>query len=226
MALNINDFLASIDRKGLARPNRFFVRVMFPQRSRNPATKDYFSAYGITQDDAFQVSLMAETTTLPGKSISTTDVTHYGVSWKHPYATVYDDVNIDFRVTGDFKEKRFFDAWQNMIIDPTTKDHNFYSEYTSTVEIYQVDTLGNHVYAVRLKEAYPVLISEMTLDHNDTDSYHKLSTTFTYKEWEPIELPEGNYITPTNDSTKMLTQMIFNQIRRGEKYIPSIATLF
>lgn len=185
---NLSEFIAHVNNKGLARPNRFMVDITFPQRGRGNSAVDYFSQYGITPSDSFRASLFCETASLPGKTITTTDEKIYGPPVRMPYDIAYDTYDMTFYVASDMKEKFFFDAWQNMIVDPDTGDVNYYKEFVSKITIYQLDVNEQQTYCVELYDAYPVAVTEMRLAQDDTDNVHRLPVTFSYKKWKPKPL--------------------------------------
>lgn len=199
----ISEFIANVAKRGLAAPNRFMVEITFPQQIRNPLTEDYFAKYNISQNDAFRVSMFCETTALPSKSIQALEDKEYGPVYKMPYEVSYGDLPMTFYVGTDMKEKYFFDAWQNMIINPNTHDMNYYREYVSSVRIFQLDQNEERTYSVELKNAWPISIGDMSLAQTDANTFHRIPVTFTYQKWvsEPVT---------TVDEVKSIQDLLIN----------------
>jgi len=182
----LDEFIAHVREKGLAKPNLFKVEIIFPNQIFNSVTKNVFEEAGINTRDAFRVNLFCETTELPGKAVVTTPIKTHGPPVKIPYNMQLEDVPMVFYVGEDMKEKRFFDAWQSMIGNPNTGDMNYFDEYTTTVNLTQLTEDGQSSYTVSLKKAYPIVMSPVTLSMADSNNIHRLPVVFAYRKWEYI----------------------------------------
>lgn len=182
----LEEFLANIRTQGLARPNLFKVFVTFPAGATNSVTRNFFEEYGVTTQDAARVNLFCETTELPGKAIATTPIKTHGPPVKIPYNVQLEDVPMVFYVGGDMKEKKFFDAWQSMIGNPNTGDLNYLDEYSVDVTLTQLTSNDEEVYTIRLKKAYPIVMSPMTVSMSDSNNFHRLPVVFAYRKWEYV----------------------------------------
>lgn len=127
-----------------------------------------------------------ESVELPGKSFSTADINEYGPIYNIPYQQIYDNTSITFRVSSDAFEKKFFDAWQDLIADTQTNDLNFYENYISVVQITQYNRSGKEIYKIKLKEAFPVTVNSIALDHNTADDIVRLNVEMSYRYWERL----------------------------------------
>jgi len=182
----LEEFIAEVRKDGLAKPNLFKVQIIFPSGIYNNVTKDFFEFQGINQRDAFRVSLFCETTELPGKAVVSTPIKTHGPPVKIPYNIQLEDVPMVFYVGEDMKEKRFFDAWQSMIGNPNTGDMNYFDEYTTTVRLTQLTENGEDAYTLELKNAYPIVMSPLTLSMADGNNIHRLPIVFAYRKWDFI----------------------------------------
>jgi hypothetical protein len=127
--------------------------------------------------------LRCESTSIPGKTYETVDKKMGSAPVeKFPYHVNYNEVTMNFIVSGDMNEKIFFDAWMELI-NPTT-DYNFQykQNYAVDITINQYDNQNNLTYASLLEEAYPVGVNQLDVDWS-SDGYHKLAVTFIYKQW-------------------------------------------
>ncbi len=182
----LDKFLSEIKKSGLSKPYLFKVEIVFPQQIRNGVSQDMFKRYGITPRDVEKISLFCEATELPGRNIQTNPIKTHGSPIKVPYNAIFDDVPMTFYVDKDMTEKKFFDAWQRMVVNPFTGDLNYYNEYTTTIRIIQLTEDGNSTYAIKLKNAYPVTISPMGLGHAETNQIARIPVNFAYHTWEYI----------------------------------------
>lgn len=175
---------------GLARPNRYGVRINTIKLLANPTTAFQFGilrAARLRSDR--HLDIYCEEAELPGRSFATSEVRHYGPHFTIPYQPVYNSITLSFYVNDDMLERRFFDAWQNSVMNPFTKDMNFFDDYTTDIFVYQLSKTGELTpYVVVLRDAWPVNVNQMRLSYDETNTVHKLPVTFNYTKWENIEV--------------------------------------
>ena len=170
LPVSIDTLKSTINRRGgVARPNRFGVYITHPSKNINsllnfnPANllSNLISGQGVNIGDFIQdprdMFLLCRNVTMPGKRISTTEATHNHHLSKKPYSAVTDEVTMSFMLTNDYYIKKYFDMWQEMIID-TSREHykTFYkSEYTTDVIIQQLSASNDVVpgYTIKLQNA-------------------------------------------------------------------------
>ena len=184
----ITDFIAAV-KKGMARTNRFTVEISADQ-----------------SDDAKLITLFCESVSLPGINIATTPHRVYGETREMAYERGFDPVNMTFYVDSNLQVKQFFDAWMGNIVDPFTRQMNYYKNYVKDIKI-SVYTVDETVapYELTLYEAYPKTIGTVQLDNNSKDIM-KLPVTFAYKYWrtEQITLSKPGLYT-TEDPQSFFT---------------------
>ena len=183
------DFIQKVKGRGFAQGNRYKVFINVPQNT-GPSGTNYFQEYGVVTDgDTLRTfTLMCESTELPGKGITTTDVNIYGPTYSQPYNQIFNETNFVFRIGNDMNEKKFFDAWLATIIDPVTNDVNFYKEFVTDLEVEQLNRNEEAIYKVRLLEAFPTSINAISLDHTLPDVIQKISVNIKYRYWEPVNV--------------------------------------
>jgi hypothetical protein len=170
MAGTINEFKSSF-RKDVARPHKFDVNVNIPL-----VLIPYISG-------ARQLVYRCESTSLPGRTLATTEQKTYGPVEKFPYLNTYTDIDMTFIVDDDMQQKILFDAWLNFI-NPLYNNHIRYKqEYATILTLNQYDVTNKLSYSVSLYDAFPVSINQMDLDWS-SDGYHKLNVTFAYTYWQ------------------------------------------
>ena len=138
--------------------------------------------------------LLCRNVTMPGKRISTTEATHNHHLSKKPYSAITDEVTMSFMLTNDYYIKKYFDMWQEMIVD-TSGEHykTFYkSEYTTDVIIQQLSASNDVVpgYSVRLQNAYPIQVGAVELS-SEGEGLLEISITWEYDNFKTIGLVDG-----------------------------------
>ena len=66
------------------------------------------------------LTFYCDSVALPTKSISASDKMIYGTSYQMPYRQTIQELSMSFNLTDDMEQKKFFDNWQALIVDPTT----------------------------------------------------------------------------------------------------------
>tara|TARA_B100001778_G_scaffold213877_1_gene177112 strand:+ start:291 stop:863 length:573 start_codon:yes stop_codon:yes gene_type:complete len=132
---------------------------------------------------------LCENVAIPTKSISASDKFIYGTNYQMPYRQTFAESSMSFYCTRDMAEKKFFDKWQNLIVDPISGDLKFHENYTCTVTITQFNkqqTIGeNGVYRIELLNAWPSIVAEVQYGHSQGSEIAKLPVTFQYEKWIP-----------------------------------------
>lgn len=165
----INAFIATVKSRGLARSNRFNVNITWPS--------------GIALlETAKLANLLCEASSLPGYNIATQPLKIMGESREVPYEPMYDPVTLTFYMDAQFEIKDAFETWMSYIIDPVTKTTNYYSTYTSEINISVENINGSIPYNVTLFEAFPKSMTAVTLNQGDRDVM-RLNVGIQYKYW-------------------------------------------
>ena len=144
-----------------------------------------------------RLSWLCDTINIPSRSLTTTEFRTYGLPVKRPYGSVYTESQMEFLCTRNMGEKKFFDAWLNYIFNNRTYDIAYYDNYTTDIDIYHFDRsasdasdLDKSTYHIKLEEAYPTLIGEVSMNHTATEVL-KLPITFTYKKYVHADINSG-----------------------------------
>ena len=204
---SIDSIKSTINRRGgLARGNRFAVYVSHPSKGLNsflkfdPATmlSNLISGDGVHIGDFISdprdIFLLCNSCSIPGKRISTTEADHNHHLAKKPYSSATDEVSMTFTLTNDYYIKRYFDLWQEMIID-TSHDHYkaaYKRDYCKDVIIQQLST-SNHMipgYTVKLLNAYPIQVGAVELA-NESEGSLQINITWEYDNFKNIGLIDG-----------------------------------
>ncbi len=207
LPVSIDTMKSTINRRGgVARGNRFAVYVNHPSKSMNslinynPATllSNLISGQGVNVADFIQdprdLFILCTSCSIPGKRISTTEATHNHNLSKKPYSAATDEVSMTFMLTNDYYIKKYFDMWQEMIVD-TSGEHykTFYkNEYCSDVTIQQLSASNDVVpgYTVKLENAYPIQVGAVELS-SGSEGLMEVSITWEYDNFRSVGLIDG-----------------------------------
>jgi len=139
---------------------------------------------------ARQISILAESASLPGRQLMTTPHKLFGTKREMPVGVVYAPLNINFICTNSMIERTFFDVWHQFIISPTSQYMEYYQDYVGQIIIQKIGNdeaaqslVGQVLATYFLEEVYPKSISEQELSYSGGDEYLKLSVEFEYARW-------------------------------------------
>src|SRR5210317_310185 len=223
----LNRFRSGIQSaEGLARPTQFIVTIDGP----NSITTDLIErgyklnvdekenrfgnfsrlADGLRQSLQLRLDLFCSDVSMPGRTI-TDDVNeqYYGPSRSFGKNVSFDELTLSFYTGQDFDERVYFEAWQNMVIDPISYDAGYYDDYAAPCKItitplkrsfldtilqygsadLTVDQLRSLVgtnessYQLQCYEVYPKSIAAQQLSYGSKDAVVKVDVTFKYRYW-------------------------------------------
>lgn len=188
---DLNNFLSSVGKHGgFTRPSYFYVEIAPPPILRYRAT------------EARNLAFLCESTNLPGVSLATSEIRRYGFGplEKKPYAPIFTDINFSFYVDAAGIIQNFFYEWMNGIVKfdevhygPSESyngktiepfEVNYKNEYATDILITTVDEANNDIVNVRLRQAFPIFMSDVPLSWSDTDSISRLPVNFTFYNWK------------------------------------------
>ena len=206
----INRFRSAIAKgEGVARNTRFLVNIQLP---KGGALKEAISPLFFGADEAGQevsgatgqklgdtlsyekdlaptVALMCTNITMPGRTINTSPYRIAGAPYKYPTQVQYTDINATFIGDKFLRLRTFFEAWQNIIYNNQTGMFNFYDEYVSPIDIFQLgqfDSLNDRdsaTYGIRLRECFPTAINQIQYDAGAQNQFVAIEVTFAYRDW-------------------------------------------
>ena len=154
---------------------------------------------------ARNLTFRCESTQFPSRTFATTEQ-RFGSNptEKHAYHTTYNDIEMSFIVSEDMSEKKFFDAWMNLINPTASFDFNYRDDYITDFYVFQYDgSLAVRTYSIALIDAFPVSVNQLDLDWSN-DNFHKLSVTFAYRYWKNIGVEDQakeTLVVPDNISS-------------------------
>ena len=230
LPVSIDTMKSTINRRGgVARGNRYAVYITHPSKGMNsflkfdPATllSNLISGDGVNLGDFISdprdMFLLCQSASLPGKRITTTEATHNHNRTKKPYSMMTEEVSMSFLLTNDYYVKKYFDMWQNMIIDDSGDHYKtmYKRDYSTDVTIQQLSTSNDFVpgYSIQLLNAYPIQVSSVELS-NGGDGLLEVSVTWEYDNWKTVGLTDGfsNLAGGLLDSLKTTMKQVANVV--------------
>lgn len=180
---SVSDFRSTILAKGLARSNRFEIKIIPPVSLRRGSEL---------------VSLMAEQASFPILNIQTKAFKIFGPAYQKPITSDYggEGTSIVFHVDREMKIKTFFNEWMHKIVDKDRYTVGWLNDYKGTVIIRQIDEQNNVTHEVELIDAFPRNINLLDLNHTSTNQTHRLNVMFAYRYWRDLSTGKPND-TPT-----------------------------
>lgn len=188
---DINKFLSHF-KSGIASPARYRVRFNLPKGIPNISGSAWESTEGNIRrwqaelNGTEKINVFCHTCTMPQRSLMTYEHKQLNAPYKVPYSQSYDPVSFVFYGDGDLTARRYFEIWQNAVVNIQSNTMNFYSEYVSDVIIEQLDTEGNPTYGVQLIEAYPMSVTAMDYSYSNQNTIQNIAIVLTYKYWKNL----------------------------------------
>ena len=192
MAFNLDGFTSTIGKYGLASPNKFEVAIFGP-------------GGGSSEEE---INLMCESVSIAGRSVQSIMDLRYGQRREIAYnAPVYAPVNLTFLCTEKYREKDYFDRWNNSIVNSANGfDVAYYNDYIGSMTVTTLDKNGKKYdkssYVIKYEEVYPKDITAIELNHATTNATVKLTVTMNYSKWTTNTIPT---IAAYYDTTQIWT---------------------
>lgn len=183
---DVYNFLGAT-RDGLIKNCRFIAMFALPNvltRTLGPRIGNRADLSATVKDLTF----LCEAAEIAGRSFQTIDARYYGPSFKVPFQSVYNDLNLTFMCKNGMKEKKFFDFWHNIINPNNSYDFEYLDDYTSSITIFTLDEAGNANYKQVFGKAYPLMVLPVQTTWAD-DQIARLNITFTYRDYKTREDP-------------------------------------
>jgi hypothetical protein len=182
---------------GVSQPCYYLVNVIppFSLFSVDPLN---ITGGAVSLASASHLSILAESASLPGRTLASTTHQMFGTRREMPYGSLYDSMNITFICTNSMIERSIFNAWHEHIMQPKSTHMKYYRDYVGTVVIMKTNTdrsdltqlknfgdinlddLKSVLQSYVLEEAYPKTIQAQELSYSSTDEYLKLTVEFSY----------------------------------------------
>jgi hypothetical protein len=258
----LNRFRSAISKaEGVARNTRFLVNIGLPKNDiLTKALKDReipFSAeeafvggppgaadrraqapLNYERDLAPQLSLMCTNVTMPSRTFTTAPYRIAGAPFKYPTSVQYSDITATFIGDKFLRLRQFFEVWQASVYDNLNGMFNFYDNYISNIDIFQLGQFedlndrDSKTYGVRLRECYPSVIGDVQYDSGGQNQYVAITVTFSYRDWLNFDLdidstgkvgglssgvvkPGGGFLSGFPPEIRRTGRGVLNQLKRS-----------
>ena len=178
----ISEFAGKLSAFGLASPNKFKIE---------------FQGIPVGLNDR-QLDFMCEQVDIAGRSVQSVMNLEYGIRREIAYnAPAYNPLNLTFICTGDFKEKRILDQWNNLIVDSTNGfDVAYYDTYAKNCSL-TITSLKQDgktdAFSITYKEVYPKSVQSIQLNHSTQNTVLRVNAEMQYAffETDDIRTPQS-----------------------------------
>ena len=173
----ISEFQGKLSTVGLASPNKFkveFLNVPVLDANRN-------------------LDFMCEQVDIAGRSVQSIMNLEYGIRREIAYnAPAYNPLNLTFICTGELKEKRILDDWNNLIVDSTTGfDVAYYDDYAKKCSL-KVTSLKpdgkTNAFQITYNEVYPKSVQSVQLNHSTQNTVLRVNAEMQYAFFETDDI--------------------------------------
>ena len=174
----ISEFAGRLSTSGLASPNKFSVE---------------FRNIPVGNGTDRQLDFLCEQVDIAGRSVQSVLNVEYGIRREIAYnAPAYNPLSMTFICTGDLKEKRIPDDWNNMIVDSTKGfDVAYYNDYAKKCELIVNSLYSDGVtkaFSITYKEIYPKSIQSLQLNHSTQNTTLRVTAEFQYAFFETDDI--------------------------------------
>jgi len=159
-------------RNGFARTNRFRIFIAPPEILLEG-----------NNDNLRDMNILCDQCNFPGRQMQTFEANYTRQQIKVAQSFINEDVSFTFNLTNDYFIKKIFDNWTNLIIDRDTFKKNYDNVYKRDIEIFQMDNMGNDVYGIVLKNAFPISIQSIELN-NSEGQITQVTVEVTYEDFQ------------------------------------------
>jgi len=217
-------FLASVNEaEGFARNARFYVEFGIPkgiaQIGQNIAlgdfddplatelSSDFDELRGFTRQRDFlfevngkrRVQAFCNAITLPQKELETVSVIHNGPARNIVHNVKYATIDATFYSDKYLRERQFFELWQRAAFNNESFNLNYYDNYVSNMQIYQLGSFqlrnerDSKTYACQIIDAFPSVIGPINYNY-ETNSIVQFTVTFQFRYWLNYYLDKNGQI--------------------------------
>jgi len=171
VVFNVDQFKAAMIGGG-ARANQFFVSLNFPSY--------------VTQGSAAaaQAAFLVNAAALPGSIVQNTPVQYRGRQVNFAGERVFQPWTITVMNDNSFKIRNALESWMNGMNDliGNTGQTNPVN-YQANLAVTQLDRNNNPLKAYTLHSAFPIDLSDITLNFGDNDTIETYTVTFQYQHY-------------------------------------------
>jgi hypothetical protein len=135
-----------------------------------------------------RVQAFCNSISMPDRTIETKEIRHHGPAYKTAFDYKSNDITATFYCDKFLRERSYFELWQAAVFSLKSHNYNFYDNYVSDVNIFQLGQFASRnerddiTYAVKLFECFPKTIGPVTYSY-DNNAIQTFEVTFTFRYW-------------------------------------------
>ena len=173
MLYNLDKFTSQISSKGLASPNKFYLKF-----TKIPST-------ALGNSGIQDLNIMCESAVLAGRNVQSLLDRQYGLNREVAYnGPTYNPITLSFLCTKDYTEKRILDRWNNLIVDISNGyDVEYYNNYIGEMTVSALDVTGKETYSIHYKECWPKTVNGVELNHSTQNTAARITVEMAYAYW-------------------------------------------
>ena len=203
---------------GYARPSRYEILIQPPNgfsgegRSELKNIWALIMGQNVADSTVRRTSLRCSQISFPGRTLdSQQDTNIYGPVRNIVQGFSFAEMQAQFQLSTDLREKTFFETWQRLAFDPITFDIGYYNSYIGNIQIYQLDEQDRRQYGVELVECFPKSLEPVSLDYAAANTISTVGISFSYRYWKNLT-DEGDLPRPLGER---IGDLIVNNIERN-----------
>ena len=203
---------------GYARPSRYEILIQPPNGFKGGGRSEEKNLWalimGQNEGDGTvrRTSLRCSQISFPGRTLdSQQDTNIYGPVRNIVQGFSFAELQAQFQLSTDLREKTFFETWQRLAFDPISFDVGYYNSYVGGIQIYQLDEQDRRKYGVELVECFPKSVEPVTLDYAAGNTISTVGISFSYRYWKNLT-DEGDLPRPLGER---IGDLIVNNIERN-----------
>lgn len=176
------------------------------------------SIQGTISENPKTISLLCDTVALPGMNIMSSELRLFGEVTDIPYGLSYPPINMSFLLDNQFSTRKYFENWNNQVINRETRAVGYYENYTREISIFATDKMGKPVFGIKLHEVWPKSISDQILNSGAREIL-RVDVSLAYKYWVRLELDNNGNAIPKKsgkfgdivDVSQLVNSSIYNE---------------
>jgi len=205
--------------EGFARKARFYVEFNLPRPGGvslnqtgqgdglSKASQEELIDFKSTEElanyqssNSKRVNAFCKSISMPDRDVQMKDIKHHGPARKFVYDLKSAPIQATFYADKFLRERTYFELWQQSAFSLKTFNYNYYDNYVSDINIFQLGSFTTKnerdatTYAVKLFDCYPKTIGpvEYSYDANEVQTFN---VTFEFRHWINYYIDRGGNIT-------------------------------
>jgi len=195
------------EAEGFARKARFYVEFNLPKAGGAGLTnidpgselsdganelattfKTSAEMISVQKANARRVQAFCSAISMPERTVEMKEVKHHGPAYKIAIDYKSADITATFYADKFLRERSYFELWQKAAFSNQSHNFNFYDNYVSDVNIFQLGQFASRnerddvTYAVKLFDCFPKTISAVEYSY-DANTIQTFQVTFGFRYW-------------------------------------------